>query len=198
MKKSLAALLAAFLILLSLSACDNKKPQEPEPVTPPETVKYNLTGRWTAEIDVSDELKSAVKGTGEIYNYLLLEGVTIDVTLQFGPGDGFVSTYVLPDESVDRIREAFFSASKDYLTDKGEEFTDEELSESLSASINELTSGFTRISSGVYTAENGRLDITYSDTGTSAGYTISLCAGDTLVLIPDSGPYTDPMEFTKL
>lgn len=198
MKKLLAAAIAAAFILLLLSACDNKKAPEPEPVPVPETVVYNLTGRWTAEIDVSNELRESVNGKGELYNYLLLEGVSIDVTLQFGPGDAVTATYVLPNESVDRIKEAFFSASKDYLIDKGEEFTDEELSESLSASINELTSGFSRISSGIYKAENGRLTITYADTGSEAGYTISLCDGETLVLIPDSGPYTGPMEFSKV
>ena len=185
--KKLLTILCALAVLLGLTACAKPEP-EPIPEPEPEPVVHDVSGRWTAELDVSEALTKAVGGYGEMFAYLKIEGVTIDLTMEFtGVGSGsVVSTYVLPDESVDRIREAFFSAARAYLDERGEEYTEEALSDLLSASINELTGGFSRVSEGSYTAVDNKLTVTPASGGDPAVYSITLLEDNALTLVPDS------------
>ncbi len=196
--KKLLCILCALAALFGLAACAAPEP-EPEPEPEPVPVVHDLSGRWAAELDVSEALTNAVSGSGEMFSYLKIEGVTIDLTMEFtGAGSGsVVMTYVLPDESVDRIREAFFSAARAYLDERGEEYTEAALAEVLSASINELTGGFTRESEGSYEAADFRLTVTPAPGGDPLIYSISLLTDTAMTLVPDSEG-ASPIDLTRV
>ena len=142
MKKTVSLTLCALLLAALLAGCGSAGGETASEA--PEPAEQTITGSWTADVDMAENLNESLAASEEIGRYLTLDSFSLQLLLRFSE-DGTYSMHCDPDSAktaLEGLKEQMKGALTGYLEDvareSGLDLTAEELMEQAGITMDDL------------------------------------------------------------